>query len=404
MKLIIPLALVSLLLSASTTLAGVTITGDVNPSDPEAWLTTGGRSVGGAGDGSLTVDGGSDIFGGCVIDGAFGSRGVVTISGTNSTWTIYPESNGQISGELYVGSGGIGELNILDGGSVNNRRTFIASMESTGTVTVSGTNSQWINSEELWVGCAGHGTLNIEDGGFVMNTVGALARTPGLYTRGLGRGIVNVSGPGSTWVNTAELYIGYDGRGSRINITDGGTVLSYGTSYIAYDGNHVYPNEFETLFVPSTGQVAVSGVGSRWTNYDDLHIGRKGEATLTIEEGGLVSVAGTLIIDNGGYGEDFDNSINMSTGGMLLLAGSAYDSLDSFLDLIYGTDTIQWWDDSVSGWAPLTTATYGEDYTLHNFGSDTLLTVGTVTIPEPSTIALLATLLLGLVWHLSFKK
>jgi hypothetical protein len=87
----------------------------------------------------------------------------------------------------------------------------------------------------------------------------------------------------------------------------------------------------------------------------------------------------------------------MSTGGILALYGDADDSLADYLDLTRGTDAIRYWDDSISRWANITGATPGEDYTLayiDDANSDlygyTVLTVGTVPVPEPSGLVLLA--------------
>jgi len=83
----------------------------------------------------------------------------------------------------------------------------------------------------------------------------------------------------------------------------------------------------------------------------------------------------------------------MATGGMLALFGNADDSLAAFLGLMYGTFDIRYWDDSLAGWADITGATRGEDYTLtyHAAGDLAGYTVLTVTtVPEPATLILMA--------------
>jgi hypothetical protein len=109
---------------------------------------------------------------------------------------------------------------------------------------------------------------------------------------------------------------------------------------------------------------------------------------LDITDGGLVSVHGTLTIDPNLKGDSF---INIATGGMLALYGDADNSLSQFFNLISGTDAIRYWDATVEDWAPLTSATYGDDYTLEYLTSGelagyTLLTVGTLIVPEPSSL------------------
>lgn len=182
--------------------------------------------------------------------------------------------------------------------------------------------------------------------------------------------------------------MGDEGVGT-LNITNGGSVCTEGGSIYgsaSYIGNHF----------GSTGTVSVSGNGSTWTCSNDLLIGLEGGGTLSIDEGGLVSVAETLSLDPLDNG--LDSSINMSTGGMLALAGEADDSLTAFLDLVEGTDAIRFWDDSLTDWALLTTATMGLDYTLEYLttGDLTGYTLLTVAVPEPSTILLLLSAIAGL--------
>ena len=63
---------------------------------------------------------------------------------------------------------GNGTLTIAAGGSVSNTNGFIGPfLGSTGLATVTGANSQWMNSGNLTIGNSGTGTLNIEPGGTV---------------------------------------------------------------------------------------------------------------------------------------------------------------------------------------------------------------------------------------------
>ena len=118
--------------------------------------------------------------------------------------------------------------------------------------------------------------------------------------------------------------------------------------------------------------------------------GLDGRGTLRIADGGLVSVAGILTIDEAG---DADSFVNMTTDGMLALFGEADGSLAEFLGLIDGSDGIRYWDDSALKWASITGATEGVDYWLEYMtGGDlagyTMLAV--TAAPEPATMSLLA--------------
>ncbi len=201
------------------------------------------------------------------------------------------------------------------------------------------TGGEVLVNDDLSVGYSNSGTITITNGGSISNNSCFIGEYSG------SSGEVVVSGSGSTWTNNGGLYVGYSGQGT-LAITAGGKVSSAYFSYI-------------DMFSDSTCMVTVNGAGSMWTNQSSLKIGNNG--ILSIANGGIVRVANTLTIDS----DDGKNGfINMETGGMLALKGDADDSLEKFLRLIRGTDAIQYWDDSISDWANITSATFGEDYTL----------------------------------------
>jgi len=280
----------------------------------------------------------------------------VTVSGGGSTWTS--------SNWLYVGYHGDGTLEIINGGTVvANGHSFIGN-RSTGTVTVSGAGSTWASAGSLYVGSRGGGTLYITNGGSVSNdSSGSIGHYSG------STGAVTVSGAGSTWTNSKRLYVGRNG-GATLDITNGGIFSNDSSGSIGY-------------YSGSTGAVTVSGADSTWTNSDRLYVGYNGDGTLNIYDGGLVSVADVLTIDHNGGGDSF---ITMATGGMLALSGDADDSLGEFLGLIGGTDAIRYWDESAWGWADITGATAGVDYTLNYLAEGELAgyTVLTVSTPIPT--------------------
>ncbi|SEH14754.1 fibronectin-binding autotransporter adhesin [Sphingopyxis sp. YR583] len=206
-----------------------------------------------------------------------GEQGIVTVTGTDaggnaSTWTN--------TGILRVGRLGTGTLNILDGGIVTVADiAYIGDdISGQGTVTVSGQGasgnaSTWTGASDIVIGEFGSGTLNITAGGQVSNQSGWIGSNAGA------QGIVNVSGVGtngvaSTWMNNADLFVGYDGNGT-LNITDGGKVVSVGGQV---GGNS-----------DSLGEVLVSGAGSSWDNSGRINVGLFGTGTLRIEGGASVT-------------------------------------------------------------------------------------------------------------------
>ena len=123
-------------------------------------------SVGQTGTGMLVIQNGgtlADCFG--TVGNLPGGQGTVTVTGAGSTWTN--------AGTVVVGGLGTGTLTIQDGGTVNSSGggSVGLSAGSTGTVTVTGPGSSWINGPGggLNIGSFGTGTLTIANGGKVIN-------------------------------------------------------------------------------------------------------------------------------------------------------------------------------------------------------------------------------------------
>ncbi|MFI4860991.1 MAG: PEP-CTERM sorting domain-containing protein [Phycisphaerales bacterium JB063] len=214
------------------------------------------------------------------------SIGTVTVTGAGTAW--HPDA-------IFLGSTGVGTLNIENGGVVSNTNCFFGNDAiGTGVATVTGVGSAW-DLSRLSIGYRGSGTLHIEDGGVVSSALTELGTVGDSAT-----GSVTVSGAGST-LNTGKLSIGIEGSGT-LNILDGGLVSNTGHSYLA---------EFTHT---NSGMATVSGAGSTWNNGGTLTVGRYGFATLDVADGGVVSSAvGRIASDVG------SNAVVTVTG-----AGSAW--------------------------------------------------------------------------------
>ncbi len=221
------------------------------------------------GAGTLTLTGSNTQRAGTTV-----KTGILAVSGSGA-------SIAHASANFIVGdaSGDDGTLRIADGGSVSSRNSYIArSSGSTGTVTVTGKDSSWTNSDDLHVGDWGMGTLLISDGGRVSSMEGRIG-----YGYG-STGMVIVTGAGSTWAASGALRVG-SGTGT-LAISDGGEV----SDDSAYIGFHNY----------SSGTVTVEGEDSIWTTTDGLHVGYDGTGELTISDGGKASSFWSHIGSRGG--------------------------------------------------------------------------------------------------------
>jgi T5SS/PEP-CTERM-associated repeat protein len=230
--------------------------GSVSP-DPSTWDAGTTGFIGKTAAGALTVDGDSDLFSCYGYIGFYsGTSGLVTVSGSGSTWTN--------SNDLYVSYNGGGTLSIASGGAVSTNSSYIGGVS--GLVKVDGAGSSFANSSGLFAGYSGDGTLSVTNGGSASSAYGYLG-----YGNGA-RGTVAVDGSGSTW-NNGGTWVGYSSSGT-LSITNGGTVNCYG-GHVGYNAG-------------STGTVTVDGAGSTWNNGGWLAVGEYGSGTLSITNGGNV--------------------------------------------------------------------------------------------------------------------
>ncbi|XAM00112.1 PEP-CTERM sorting domain-containing protein [Phycisphaeraceae bacterium D3-23] len=237
------------------------------------------------------------------------SIGTVTVTGAGSAW--HPDA-------IFLGSTGVGTLNIENGGLVSHTNCFFGNdATGTGVANVTGTGSAW-DLSRLSIGYRGSGTLDIEDGGVVNSGLTELGAIDGNAT-----GSVTVTGAGST-LNAGTLRIGDFGSGT-LNILDGGLVSNTGHSYLATFSN------------PNTSMATVSGAGSTWNTGGTLTVGVRSIATLDIADGGVVSSAvGRIASDVG------SNAMVTVTGagsawamtGDLVIGGSGASSGDGRLSIL----------------------------------------------------------------------
>ena len=264
----------------------VTVTGTNS-----AWTNTGSLSVGESGSGNRLVisNGGrvANLGQGTIGDlGTNSSNNSVLVTGDGSTWTN--------SGDLYVGYQGSGNsLVISNGGRVANFGEGTIGDRSTSShnsVLVTGAGSTWASSNNLFVGSRGSSTsLVISNGGRVTNS-GSYGSIGDRSTSD--NNSVLVTGSGSRWTMDVEFYLGDDGSSNSIVISDGGA-LENTVGYIGYDQG-------------SNNSVLVTGASSTWANSATLSIGIGSSSnSLVISDGGKVA-------NTDGYIGDLSTSSNNS--------------------------------------------------------------------------------------------
>ncbi|MGO3892243.1 MAG: autotransporter domain-containing protein [Paenalcaligenes sp.] len=210
---------------------------------------------------------------------AAGATAKVKVSNSGSTWSV--------TENLFVGGSGAAELSISNSGTVSNQFATVDALQNgVATVTISDVGSLWSNRAALLVGSeGGQGKVSVLAGGYVTSDDGYIGRTQN------GSGTVNVSGNGSTWVNSGMLRVG-DAEGRGTLMVEGGGIVSNVDSFVGS--------------MSGIGDVVVSGIGATWNNAGAMNLGfglGAGSGTLTIADNGVVNVGaggnGTVSLVNG---------------------------------------------------------------------------------------------------------
>ena len=210
------------------------------------------------------------------------NNGQSTVAGLILTGGAPPLALGGDLGSLIIANTSSGRMIVINGGVARNSVGVVGrAAGQTGTVTVDGAGSQWINSNDVIVGESGTGTLEIRSGGAVSNLRGHVGFNTG------STGTVIVRDPGSSWTGSGSFFIGNSGIGS-LQVRDGGVASTAGNSYLGFSPG-------------ASGSAVVSGAGSTWSTAARLVIGGNlaeagGAGSLRVEDGGVVSATGGVTI------------------------------------------------------------------------------------------------------------
>lgn len=318
--------------------------------------------IGYGGSGSFSLSASTATTGATNIADGFGSSGQAVIS-SNSTWTL--------TGNLLVGGGGIGSMQIGGGSDVSGTTAAIANATtaSTSTVTVDGAGSTWVNSGQLIVGSHGKGRMTVQAGGSVTSNGGVIGRHS--------TSTVVVTGAGSAW-NSGYLQIGGDRYDGSSAVSGDGTLdimaAATVTSSSAFLGDST----------GSTGRVTVDGSGSLWQLTDRVSVGGLGAGTVSLTNGGEIRSAGGLVghdaggtgtVNISGSGSAWNNTGvfyvgNVGDGTLNITAGGLLTSTDGYVGTENGSDSSATIDGAGSRWT-----NSGDFLVAHNNGS-----IGRVTL------------------------
>jgi T5SS/PEP-CTERM-associated repeat protein len=185
---------------------------------------------------------------------------------TDSVGYLTVSTGGTLGGrpDVVAGTMGTATVNVLNGGDIDGARAFLGqSAGGVGTGFVSGMGSTWTNSSESYIGYQGVGNLHVSSGGYFESAVFvSLGDQPG------SNGTVTVSGDGSA-ISMSLARIGGFGVGS-LSIQNGALAVDQGAAV--------------GLNAGSEGFVTVSDAGSHW-NSESSTIGSEGTAAVLVERG-----------------------------------------------------------------------------------------------------------------------
>lgn len=221
------------------------------------------------------------------------SNNLAVVTGNGTLWSSDVNVGGVESGNRLV---------IEAGGRVIGNTGYVGdSLGERAEALVTGAGSLWSNRADLAVGLnASSSRLVVSNGGVVV--MGGKGRV-GAVT-GATNNIVTVTGAGSLWNSLSELYVGENGPRNRMEVSDGGRVVSSNT-YIGFNG--------------ASSVALVTGAGSVWSNRNDFTVGLLNNANhLMVSNGSTVFVGGDFLVGSGA-GSD-SNSVIVTDAGTQLLA------------------------------------------------------------------------------------
>jgi len=260
------------------------------------WGNGGGPLVGYNSDSNvLTVSNGGVVNGTDGEIGDSGSTNSAVVVGAKSTWNNYDA--------LTVGYNGVwNSLVISNGGVVNDYgQCYIGRVGANNSIQVSGSSSIFSNTAELQVGYSGNSNVLTVVGGKVFDVAA------GVIGFGGNDNYVGIFNHAS-WVNSDYLFIGENGSGNSLVVSNGSSV-SDNDAYIGY-----YASDY-------SNSVLITDPSTLWSN-TYVGVGYGGASnSLTISNSAILYTSG-LVINNG-------STFTASTGNIV---GTEYGSVAAYFN------------------------------------------------------------------------
>ena len=242
--------------------------GEVTVNDGTITVSNGPVFVGeGSASGTLTVSNGGLIEWNAAQALSIGANGVVNVS------------DSELSG---------GSIQVAGGGSFTSDGLSDLNVDS---VTVTGAGSSWTHTSSLMIENGTVGSISLDDGATLTTNIGYIANGAGTT------GSVTVSGLNTQWDAGSHLYVGRYGNGTM--------TIASGVTYTGADGPEVICDYgYIGRFSGSTSIVTVgdssSNENSLWKLNNALSIGAGGTGTLALAGQGVVEVGGKVTVGAGG--------------------------------------------------------------------------------------------------------
>ncbi|MBN9378730.1 MAG: hypothetical protein BGO14_07660 [Chlamydiales bacterium 38-26] len=238
-----------------------------------------------------------------------GSQGNVKVEGSNSSL--------EVQKTFYVGDVGEGQLHATGGAKVVSQDAVIGhQVGSNGTVLIDG-QSHWVNQGQLTVGQDGKGSLTVQDGASVISGRGNVG------TSSLGQGgHVTVSGSESRWINTGSLSL--ENQASSLVVERGALVsaptVDVNAGEIHLRGSENNPSILSTSSIKTNSSTSLHLDGGMLMAQRHEEDFVSGEGELKIGKGGAIIHSQNYQI---GINQSFsgEGSLIKQGSGLLILTG-----------------------------------------------------------------------------------